>query len=59
MKRIMRLDENDVRELIATVYNVPAENVVTILTEEPRGYTEEMTPVFYAEVELKGEKYEN
>ena len=55
MKRILRLDENDVRELVATEYEVPIDNVTTTITEEPCGYHEEMTPMFYVEVELKGE----
>ena len=59
MKRIMRLDENDIRELIATIYNVPTDNVITVITEEPRGYSEEMEPVFYADVELRGETNAN
>ena len=53
MKRILRLDEHDIQELVATVYDVPTSNVATILTEEPQGYDEEMTPIFYVEVELK------
>lgn len=58
MKRILRLDEADIRELVATVYDVPTSNVTTILTEEPQGYSEEMTPIFYVEVELKEKKNE-
>lgn len=58
MKRILRLDEHDIQELVATVYDVPTENVTTILTEEPQGYDEEMTPIFYVEVELKEKKNE-
>ena len=58
MKRILRLDEHDIQELVATVYDVPTENVATILTEEPQGYDEEMTPIFYVEVELKEKKNE-
>ena len=58
MKRILRLDEHDIQELVATVYDVPTSNVTTILTEEPQGYDEEMTPIFYVEVELKEKKNE-
>lgn len=58
MKRILRLDEHDIQELVATVYDVPTSNVATILTEEPQGYDEEMTPIFYVEVELKEKKNE-
>ena len=58
MKRILRLDEKDIQELVATVYDVPTGNVTTILTEEPQGYDEEMTPIFYVEVELKEKKNE-
>lgn len=56
MKRLIRLDEEDVREIVAKEYNVPIENVMTTITEEPQGYREEMVPVFYVEIELKGEK---
>lgn len=56
MKRLLRLDEEDIRDLVATVYDVPADNVITAITEEPHGYDEEMVPTFYVEVELKGEK---
>lgn len=56
MKKLIRLDEEDVREMAANLYNVPIENVVTTITEEPQGYHEEMVPVFYVEIELKGEK---
>ena len=56
MKRLIRLDEEDVRELVAKEYNVPIDNIVTSITEEPQGYHEEMVPVFYVEIELKGEK---
>ena len=54
MKRILRLDENDIRELVAKEYEVPIDNVITTITEEP-DYHEEMVPMFYVEVELKGE----
>ena len=56
MKKLVQLDEQDIRELVANLYNVPIDNVMTTITEEPRGHFEEMTPVFYVEVELKGEK---
>lgn len=56
MKKLIRLDEQDIRELVANLYNVPLDNVMTTITEEPCGYYEEMTPMFYVEVELKGEK---
>ena len=54
MKRILRLDENDIRELVAKEYKVPIDNVVTTITEEPDDH-EEMVPMFYVEIELKGE----
>lgn len=56
MKRLIRLDEEDVREMVANLYNVPVDNVMTTITEEPQGYREEVVPVFYVEIELKGEK---
>ena len=55
MKRLIRLDEDDVRELVAMTYKVPIENVFTSITEEPSGPYEEMTPYFTVEIELKGD----
>lgn len=56
MKRLIRLDEEDIREMVAKEYNVPIDNIMSTITEEPQGYREEMVPVFYVEIELKGEK---
>lgn len=56
MKRLIRLDEEDIREMVAKEYGIPIENVMTSITEEPQGYREEMVPVFNVEIELKGEK---
>ena len=55
MKRRVRLDETDIQGLVATMYNVPTENVIVCISEEPQGYNEEMVPVLTVEVELKGE----
>jgi hypothetical protein len=56
MKKLIRLDEQDIRKLVANLYDVPLDNVMTTIIEEPHGYHEEMTLIFYVEVELKGEK---
>ena len=56
MKRLIRLDEEDIREMVAKEYEIPIDNVITTITEEPQGYREEVVPVFYVEIELKGEK---
>lgn len=55
MKKLIRLDEEDIREMVAKEYNVPIDSVITSITEEPQGYREEMVPVFNVEIELKGE----
>ena len=55
MKRFVRLDERDIRKMIAKEYNVPIENVMITVIKEPQGYQEEMIPVFYVDIELKGE----
>ena len=37
MKKLIRLDEQDIRELVANLNNVPIDNVMTTITEEQCG----------------------
>jgi hypothetical protein len=53
MKRLMRLYDEDLREMVMEKYDLRPSQVTSIYTEECRGYgeSEHMEPVFYIEVE--------
>lgn len=50
MKRIIQLEDVDLRILVAKEYNVPLDNVISVYTEDDTG-----CDIYYIEVELKGE----
>lgn len=56
MKKIMRLYDEDLREMVMEKYDLRPEQVTSIFTEECRGsgMNEHMEPVFYIEVEEDG-----
>ena len=53
MKKIIRLDDNDLCKIVAEYYNVMDSKVTATFTEECVGYGEgeHYKPVFYIEVE--------
>lgn len=54
MKKLLRFDEEDLRNIIMEQYDVRPEQIVLVHTEETHGYGlgEQIEPVFYIEVEL-------
>lgn len=56
MKKIMRLYDEDLRNLVMEKYDVRPEQVTSVFTEDVVGYgmDEHTEPVFYIEVEENG-----
>lgn len=56
MKRLMRLYDEDLREMVMEKYDLRPSQVTSIYTEEVVGYGmgEHTEPVFYIEVEEDG-----
>lgn len=56
MKKIMRLYDEDLRNLVMEKYDLRPEQVTSIFTEDVVGYgmDEHTEPVFYIEVEEDG-----
>lgn len=53
MKKLTRLYDEDLRELVAEKFGINKDQVTSVYTEECVGYgmAEHMQPVFYIEVE--------
>ena len=56
MKRIMRFYDEDLKEMVMEKYDLRPDQVMTVYTEEVKGYGlgEHVEPVFYIEVEEDG-----
>lgn len=56
MKRLMRLYDEDLREMVMEKYDLRPSQVTSVYTEEVKGYgmDEHTEPVFYIEVEEDG-----
>lgn len=58
MKKIMRLYDEDLRNLVMEKYDLRPEQVTSVFTEDVVGYgmDEHTEPVFYIEVEEDGSR---